>query len=136
MTKLACPISAMILARGLMSNQERIDKPLTVQEATRLVLESGDKTQVFFGLNRLMNIARDIWPIDKLAAQDLWADIGEHMCVVDAVDPSLLGYHTLLRYAGASSRKDLAAWAKGKAHARDPNQPVFAKAEPAQQIAA
>lgn len=117
MTTLTCPIAALMVARGRMTNQERIDQPLTQEEAARFVLESNSSAHVFAGLNRLMDIAFDLYPTDRVAAQALWVKIGEHM---QEIDGALLGFNTLKRYALARVRKDLTEWAWRETDKRNP----------------
>lgn len=122
MSKMTCPIAALMLARGRMTNQQRIDKPLTQAEATRFVLESNCKVHVFGGLNRLMDIAIDLWATDRVAAQTLWEEIGVHM---QSIDGQLLGFSTLQRYANARrASAELIDWVWEEVRKRDPNQPV------------
>lgn len=121
MTTLTCPIAALMVARGRLSNQERVDQPLTQEEATRFVLESNSSSHVFAGLNRLMDIAFDLYPTDRVAAQALWVKIGEHM---QTIDGALLGFNTLKRYALAKVRKDLTEWAWREVNVRDPARSV------------
>lgn len=121
MTTLTCPIAALMVARGRLTNQERIDQPLTQHEATRFVLESNCPIHVFAGLNRLMDIAFNLCATDRVAGQALWIEIGEHLQTVEAIDPALLGYGTLKRYALARVRKDLTDWAWGEVRKRDPS---------------
>jgi hypothetical protein len=120
MSKMTCPIAVLMLARGRMTNQQRIDKPLTQDEATRFVLESNCKVHVFAGLNRLIDIAIELWWTDRDAAQALWEEIGLHM---QSIDGALLGRNTLERYAIARrANTDLIAWTWEEVRKRDLKQ--------------
>jgi hypothetical protein len=124
MSTLNCSIAALMLARGHMTNQQRVDTPLTRTEATRFVLESRSVAHVFFGLNRLMDIAFDLWVTDTVAAKELWKEVGRHMQAVEAIDPNLLGFKTLRRYVRANVDRTLTDWAGQEMRRRDPDQQI------------
>jgi len=112
-------VAQLIDARTTLTNQERVDQPMTIEEAKLIAAWSNDRTYIFFAVYRLMDEAQNLGG-DTDVGRKLWSEVG--VLMQDVIAPEHLGYHTLLRFSQQAPFREMNAWARRQAAKRDPKR--------------